>query len=118
VNIHHHHSIEPAFERTLVGFMQAFLTQGEKIMDAIADFATKTSAFFDRQDKAITDIQTEVEALNDQITALQNSNGTITPSDQALLDGIQTRASTVAVKLEQLDSLTPPVVPPASTPTP
>lgn len=82
-------------------------------MSAISDFSTAIDAFFDRQDKAVTDLQSDVKSLTDQIAALQNSNGTITPADQTLLDGIQARASAVADKLDALDALTPPVAPPA-----
>ena len=85
----------------------------ESIMSAISDFAAAQKAFQDRMDTAVTDLQGDVKNLGDQITALQNSQGGITPEDQALLDGIQTRASTIADKLDALDSLTPPVVPPA-----
>jgi hypothetical protein len=77
----------------------------------IQAFATAVTAFLDRQDTAVTDLQGDVKSLNDQITALQNSSGAITPSDQALLDGIQARASAIADKLDALDSMTPPVAP-------
>ena len=82
-----------------------------KIMSAISDFAAKVTAFFDRQDVAITDLQGDVKTLQDQIAALQASQGTITPEDQALLDGIQTRAQAVSDKLDALDALTPPATP-------
>src|SRR4029077_2266147 len=80
-----------------------------QIMSAISDFATKMDAFNTRIDAAIADLQGDVKNLEDQIAALQNSPGTITPEDQALLDGITTRASAVADKLDALDALTPPV---------
>lgn len=81
------------------------------IMSAISDFAAKVNAFNDRIDAAIAGLQGDVKNLEDQIAALQNSAGQITPEDQALLDGIQARASTVADKLDALDALTPPVAP-------
>ena len=68
-------------------------------------------AFLDRQDTAVSDLQGDVKSLNDQIAALQASQGTITASDQALLDGIQARGSAISDKLDALDALTPPVVP-------
>ncbi len=83
-----------------------------KIMSAISDFTAKVQAFFDRQDTAITDLQGDVKTLNDQIAALQASNGAITPEDQAALDAITERASAVSDKLDALDQLTPPVVAP------
>lgn len=83
-------------------------------MTAIADFSTAVSAFFDRQDTAIADLQGDIKFLSDKITELQNSAGQITPEDQALLDAIQTRVSTAADKLDALDALTPPALPPAA----
>lgn len=83
-------------------------------MAAISDFATAMNAFTDRQDKAVADLQGDVKSLEDQIAALQNSSGAISAADQALLDGIQARASSVADKLDALDALTPPVTPTSS----
>lgn len=80
-------------------------------MTAIADFATKMTAFTDRQDAAIADLQADVQNLTDQIAALNSSAGQITPEDQALLDGIVAKAATVSDKLDALDALTPPKVP-------
>ncbi len=80
-------------------------------MSAISTFAANVQSFFDRQDTAITDLQGDVNSLSDQIEALQNSAGQITPEDQALLDGITARAQTVADKLDALDALTPPAPP-------
>lgn len=85
----------------------------DHIMSAISTFAAQMKAFNDRQDAAITDLQGDVKALTDQIAALQASQGTITPEDQASLDEIQSRASAISDKLDALDSLTPPVAPPA-----
>lgn len=82
-------------------------------MSAISDFNDKLQAFFTRQDTAISDLQGDVKNLQDQIAALQNSSGQITPEDQALLDGITAKVSAVSDKLDQLDQLTPPVTPPA-----
>lgn len=81
------------------------------IMSVISDFAVKQNAFNDRVDAAVTGLQGDIQALNDKITELQNSPGTITPEDQASLDAIQTRAEGIAAKLEALDALTPPTVP-------
>lgn len=83
-----------------------------KIMSAISDFAAKQKAFNDRQDKAVEGLTEDVKTLNDKITELQNNPGTITPEDQALLDDIQARSEGIATKLEALDALTPPTVPP------
>jgi len=99
----------------LLGIAALIITSTYKIMSAISDFAAKQAAFQTRIDTAIADLQGDVKSLNDQIAALQNSAGGITPEDQALLDGITAQASAVADKLDALDALTPPVAP---TPTP
>lgn len=82
-------------------------------MSAISEFAVKMSAFSDRQDKAVSDLQGDVDFLTKKIEELQNSAGQITPEDQASLDAIQSRAETISTKLEALDNLTPPVPPTA-----
>lgn len=89
------------------------LDQMEKrIMSKISDYAAQVNATFDKIDASVTGLQGDVKNLTDQIAALQNSPGTITPEDQALLDGIQTRASSIADKLNALDAITPPPAPP------
>ncbi len=80
-------------------------------MSAISDFSAKMEAFFLRQDAAMADLQGDIDNLAAQIKALQDSAGTITPEDQALLDGIQAKAQAVSDKLDALDNLTPPKAP-------
>lgn len=91
--------------------IQNLAQQIQQLMSIISDFATKQNTFNDRIDAAIADLQGDVKNLTDQIVALQNSGGAITPEDQALLDGLQSRASGIADKLDALDALTPPTVP-------
>lgn len=83
------------------------------IMSSISDFAVKQNAFNDRLDTAVTDLQGDVQTLNDLITTLQNSAGAISPEDQASLDAIQARTEAITTKLEALDSITPPKAPTA-----
>lgn len=82
------------------------------IMSKISEFATAQKTFNDRQDAAITGLQGDVKSLTDKIAELQNSAGTVTPEDQALLDDLQTRGEAITAKLEALDALTPPPIPP------
>jgi hypothetical protein len=84
--------------------------QTHKIMSKISEFADAQKAFNDRQDAAIAGLTGDIQNLEDQIAKLQSTSGAITPEDQALLDGIQARASAISDKLEALDSLTPPVI--------
>lgn len=101
-NIHHHGDVAGMCEvRRLL----------EKIMSAISDFAAKVKAHQDREDASIAGLKQDVQTLNDKITALQNSQGQITPEDQALLDDITTRGQSMSDKLEALDALTPPPAP-------
>jgi len=101
----------------------------ENIMSAISEFAAKQKAYNERQATAIdglvssvSGITDDVKALNDKITELQNSQGGVTPEDQALIDALQTQGEALATRLEgvsaaaaALDAQTPRVVP---TPTP
>jgi hypothetical protein len=81
----------------------------------IADFAAAQTAFHNRLDTAVSGLTADIEALNDKITELQNTQGQITPEDQTLLDAIQVRGEAIAAKLDALDALTPTVTPPNPT---
>lgn len=93
----------------VLALLRELKAQGEQVVQAIADFAAKVSAHNDKIDAAVTGLTGDVAELNRQIAALQNSAGTLTPEDQALLDGIESRSQGVADKLDALDALTPPV---------
>jgi predicted nucleic acid-binding Zn-ribbon protein len=83
----------------------------DHIMSKISDFADKQTAHNDAIDTAVAGLQGDIKALNDKIAELQNTSGTISPEDQALLDGIEARSSAIATKIAALDALTPPAVP-------
>ncbi len=93
--------------------IQQILINQEKIMSAISDFAAKMNDHNNQVDAAIEGLTGDVGSLKDQITALQNSAGQITPEDQASLDAIEKRAQGISDKLEALDALTPPTPPQA-----
>lgn len=82
-----------------------------QIMSVISEFAAKQKGFNDRLDAAICGLTGDVQTLNDKIAELQNSRGSITPEDQALLDAIETRSELIASKLEALDAMTLPEIP-------
>lgn len=113
-NIHHHHHVDQALEHKLGCYFAMLGQQVENIMTKISEFADQMKAFSDRQEKAVSDLQDDVKFLTDKIAELQNSAGQITPEDQASLDALQARASAISDKLDALDALTPPVVPPAA----
>jgi len=105
VHVHYHGDNE------MMHLLRELKTQGEKLMSAISDFADKMKVHNDKVDAAVSGLTDDVKSLKDQITALQNSQGQITPADQALLDGIEAKAQAVSDKLEALDALTPPPLP-------
>lgn len=92
--------------------LKDLLEMEQRIMSAISTFAEKQAAFNERIDAAVVGLKGDVDALNAKIEELQNSAGTITPEDQALLDALEARGDAIAAKVEALDAMTPPVVPP------
>lgn len=80
-------------------------------MSAITDFAAKQKEFNDRQDAAVQGLTDDVKFLNDKLTAIQNSPGTLSPEDQAALDEALARTEALTTTLEALDSQTPPAPP-------
>lgn len=81
------------------------------IMSTISDFASKQNQFNNRLDVAITGLAGDIDGLNAEIQAIQNSTGSISDEDQTSLNEIEARSDAIAMKLEALDALTPPVVP-------
>lgn len=80
-------------------------------MSAITDFAAKQKEFNDRQAAALQGVADDVKTLNDKLTAIQNSPGSLSAEDQAALDEALARTEALTTKLEALDSETPPVPP-------
>lgn len=101
----------------LLGFFACHATKQDlrkavdQIMSAISEFAVRQGAFNARIDAAVVGIGADVDALKALIVELQNTIGTVTPEDQALLDEIERRTGAVADRLDALDALTPPAVP-------
>src|SRR5207249_3874071 len=112
-DVYFHHA-DPETQRLLQLLFDRLSTGMETLMSAISDFADKVKAHQDKIDAAVDGLVQDVKTLNDKITELQNTPGPITPSDQALLDDIDARATAAADKLSALDSLTPPPAPPTS----
>lgn len=87
------------------------LQSNEFMATSIEQFATAQNAFNDKIDTAITGLEGDIALLNETISKLQTTPGSITPEDQALLDALQARGKAIADKLDALDALTPPVPP-------
>jgi hypothetical protein len=84
------------------GETATFLTEGVKtIMSAISDFAKKVNANF-------ASIQSGIKALDDKITAFQNSPGTLSPEDQAALDDIVKTSGDLATAAQAAVPVVPP----------
>ena len=89
--------------------------------DSVGDDAStirrgaNVTARFDAIGSSVDGIAADVLSLKAKIDALQASQGSITPEDQALLDSIQAQADVLAGKVSALDAATeaapePPVV--------
>jgi methyl-accepting chemotaxis protein len=87
----------------------------ESLMKTIQEFKTVVDAAFAKINLAVSGLSTDIKTLNDKITALQNSGGTLTEADQATLNDIATTAGAIADKAEALDAITAaPELPPAT----
>lgn len=86
-------------------------TATTKIMSAISDWVNLEQAQLDQVGQKLDQIKDGITALDQLITQLQNSAGTITPADQALLDQIQSKSQDLVKKAAAID--TAPPTPPA-----
>lgn len=85
----------------------------ERFMTQIADFSTKQDAFNADLKDDLAILQTKIDALNVTITQLQNSQGTVTPADQALIDKLVVDGKALESTADNMAGKTPPVVPAA-----
>lgn len=83
-------------------------------MSAISDFGARVDAAFEKLGVAVDGVASDVAFLKEEIRKLQENPGPITPEDQAILDGIESRVGALSAKVEALDAATEqPPVPPA-----
>jgi hypothetical protein len=80
------------------------------IMGSISNFAAAQEAVNAQIAAAITGVASDIAGLNALIQQLQDSAGTVSPEDQALLDALQVQGAALAARLEALDAETPPPV--------
>lgn len=87
-----------------------------RIMSVISQFGDQVNAKFDELGTAVDAVASDVDFLKAEIKKLQENPGPITPEDQAILDGIQSRANALSAKVAALDAATeqPPVPPPGA----
>ena len=82
-----------------------------ELMSQISDFAAKQTAHNQKVSDDLDAISTEIQKLNDALTAIQNSPGTLSPADQASLDAAQVSAQALEDKANGMAAVSPPVVP-------
>jgi predicted metal-dependent enzyme (double-stranded beta helix superfamily) len=86
------------------------------LMSQITDWAAQEQADLTAISNTLDTVVSGIAALDALITQFQNSPGTLSPSDQAALDGIQAASKALVTKSSAI-SVTPPVptppVPPA-----
>jgi hypothetical protein len=86
----------------------------ETLMSQITDWAAKEQADLSAIRGSLGGIVTGIQALNDKITALQNSPGTLSPSDQAALDSIQADSDSLVTLAGSVIAVPPPTPPPGA----
>lgn len=78
-------------------------------MGAIEDFAASVTTKLGTIAAGLDAIDGDVTNLQNQISALQAALGTVTPDQQALLDGISSTLDSLGNKVGDIDTRTPPV---------
>lgn len=92
--------------------LQSFIhTTGARLMATIQQYAERISAHLDRIDTNVEGINGDITGLKDEIAALRTSLGQLTPEQEALLGGLETRVASMAERVQAINDLTPPVVP-------
>ena len=75
--------------------------------DAIQTFAAAEAAVLTSLTTALNNIATGIAALDALITQLQNSPGTISASDQALLDSISAQSAALVTQANAISTAAP-----------
>ena len=79
----------------------------QNVMSQITDWAAKEQADLTSMQGSLAGIVAQQKALNDKITALQNSPGTLSASDQAALDGILAASDALVTQTAAVIAPTP-----------
>jgi len=91
--------------------LPAFARATRYLMSQLSDYAGRVSTHLDKIDAAHSGLSEDVAFLKAEITRIQNSAGTVTPEDQAILNAMEARISAMSDRVAALDALTPPPVP-------
>ena len=89
----------------------------KRIMSVITDAMDKVQANFDQITTALTGISAGIANLDQLITNLQNSPGTLSPADQTALDNIQAASGKLVAQVQAISTEAPgvPVAPAQNT---
>ena len=79
----------------------------KEIMSAITDWAAKEDADLTAINATLDGIVTGVAGLDELIKQLQNSPGTLSPEDQAVLDRIEAASAALVTKAGAIDTSAP-----------
>jgi len=82
-------------------------------MSALSEYAERVTAHLNTIGSGITGVAGDIAALKALIEEIQNTPGSITPEDQAILDQMEALTVTLADQLTALDAENPPPAPPA-----
>lgn len=93
----------PAELAEIIKLLRAQSVQIGKLMSAISDFAAKVDANFTAIQAGITNLDAQIQSLD----AALATAGSLSPADQALLDGVVAQSAALAT------AAAAPVTPPA-----
>jgi cell division protein FtsB len=98
------------------------ITMSNTVHVAIAAYAASQTAFNQQLSDGLDEIKAGVVTLEQKITELQASDGSISDEDQATLDSLSTSVAALKSKVDDINNLNPPappvVTPPPATDTP
>lgn len=83
-----------------------------KITDALKNLEAQQNQYNTRHDVAVENLREDITFLSSEVTRLQGTQGELTPEDQGIVDGIESRLKGSVEKVEALAALHPPVIPP------
>ncbi len=87
-------------------------------MATVQDFINAEGPVLASLGTALTALSTGVKALDDLITQLQNSPGTLSPADQAALDQIQATSQALVAQANAISTAAPGTAVPPPPPLP
>lgn len=84
------------------------------VAEALQAHKQKMDAFMVDLGNAIDGVRGDIDTQAALIKQLQESPGTITPEDQAILDQLESNQQALVGKIQAVDAMTPPAPPPVT----